>query len=98
MHGFFCVCSFILVYFLYPETKGVPLEEMDRVFGEDEREEALENESEVTSLIPNTPRRGRQSLSPSRNDTAAQSRGWISRVLGGAHTQALYEPIASGEE
>ncbi|KAH9175469.1 general substrate transporter [Lactarius sanguifluus] len=81
MHGFFCVCSFILVY---PETKGVPLEEMDRVFGEDEREEALENESEVTSLIPDTPRRGRQSLSPSRNDRAAQSRGTNSR--------ALYEP------
>ncbi|KAF8881183.1 general substrate transporter [Mucidula mucida] len=34
MHGFFCGCSFILVYFLYPETKGVPLEEMDAVFGE----------------------------------------------------------------
>ncbi|CDO73512.1 hypothetical protein BN946_scf185013.g147 [Trametes cinnabarina] len=34
MHGFFCVCSVILVYFLYPETKGVPLEEMDAVFGE----------------------------------------------------------------
>ncbi|KAJ3918315.1 general substrate transporter [Lentinula edodes] len=34
MHGFFCACSFILVYFLYPETKGVPLEEMDLVFGE----------------------------------------------------------------
>ncbi|KAJ3829770.1 general substrate transporter [Lentinula raphanica] len=43
MHGFFCVCSFILVYFLYPETKGVPLEEMDFVFGEDEREEREEN-------------------------------------------------------
>ncbi len=57
MHGFFCVCSFVLVYFreldyvftfafyfcliaylpcatVYPETKGVPLEEMDTVFGE----------------------------------------------------------------
>ncbi|RDB14660.1 Sugar transporter STL1 [Hypsizygus marmoreus] len=34
MHAFFCVCSFILVYFLYPETKGVPLEDMDAVFGE----------------------------------------------------------------
>ncbi|THU85990.1 general substrate transporter [Dendrothele bispora CBS 962.96] len=36
MHGFFCLCSFVLVYFLYPETKGVPLEEMDAVFGESE--------------------------------------------------------------
>ncbi|KAF9569873.1 general substrate transporter [Agrocybe pediades] len=57
MHGFFCVCSFILVYFLYPETKGVPLEEMDAVFGEDAREEAYENESETASLVP-SPRAG----------------------------------------
>ncbi|KAF9475076.1 hypothetical protein BDN70DRAFT_884133 [Pholiota conissans] len=34
MHAFFCVCSFFLVYFFYPETKGVPLEEMDAIFGE----------------------------------------------------------------
>ncbi|KAJ4482433.1 hypothetical protein J3R30DRAFT_3459479 [Lentinula aciculospora] len=34
MHAFFCCCSFILVYFLYPETKGVSLEDMDAVFGE----------------------------------------------------------------
>ncbi|KAG6832311.1 hypothetical protein H0H92_003544 [Tricholoma furcatifolium] len=43
MHGFF----------LYPETKGVPLEEMDAVFGEDEREEQLDNESERSSLVSN---------------------------------------------
>jgi len=97
MHGFFCVCSFILVYFLYPETKGVPLEEMDRVFGEDEHEEALENESEVTSLISNTPR-GRQSLSPVRKDTGRQRRAWLDRMFGGANSQALYEPITDSEE
>jgi len=34
MLSFFCLCSFILVYFTYPETKGVPLEEMDIVFRE----------------------------------------------------------------
>ncbi|KAJ2919242.1 hypothetical protein MD484_g1123, partial [Candolleomyces efflorescens] len=34
LHAFFCVSSFILVYFLFPETKGVPLEEMDEIFGE----------------------------------------------------------------
>lgn len=28
MHAGFCVLSFILVYFTYPETMGVPLEEM----------------------------------------------------------------------
>lgn len=30
MHAFFCAISFVLVYFLYPETRGVPLEEMDK--------------------------------------------------------------------
>ncbi|KAG6329939.1 hypothetical protein ID866_9149 [Astraeus odoratus] len=54
MHGFYCACSFILVYFLYPETKGVPLEEMDAVFGEDvPPEERLDYESERASLVSN---------------------------------------------
>ncbi|KAF8627104.1 hypothetical protein AX15_004544 [Amanita polypyramis BW_CC] len=35
MHGFFCACSIVVVYFFYPETKGVPLEEMDTVFSEE---------------------------------------------------------------
>lgn len=30
MHAGFCVLSFLLVYFAYPETMGVPLEEMGR--------------------------------------------------------------------
>ncbi|GAA6059113.1 hypothetical protein JCM10212_003860 [Sporobolomyces blumeae] len=34
MHAGFCVLSFIMVYFLYPETAGVPLEEMDELFGD----------------------------------------------------------------
>ncbi|KZS93142.1 general substrate transporter [Sistotremastrum niveocremeum HHB9708] len=49
MHGFFCVCSFILVFFLYPETKGIPLEEMDAIFGD---ESSSDEESETSSLVP----------------------------------------------
>jgi hypothetical protein len=64
----------------------------------DEREEALENESEVTSLMPSSPRRGRQSLSPHRMDTAVRSRAWLNRMLGGVSARALYEPIADSEE
>ncbi|KDQ09283.1 hypothetical protein BOTBODRAFT_37192 [Botryobasidium botryosum FD-172 SS1] len=48
MHAFFCVCSFFLVYFVYPETKGIPLEEMDVVFGEEIEEDP---ESETSSLV-----------------------------------------------
>jgi hypothetical protein len=54
MHGFFCACSFVLVYFFYPETKGVPLEEMDTVFGEDVARHSVlsvENMSDDVSMI-----------------------------------------------
>ncbi|KAH6656652.1 general substrate transporter [Truncatella angustata] len=34
LHAFFCVVSFITVYFIYPETSGVRLEEMDSLFGD----------------------------------------------------------------
>lgn len=29
------ICSAIFVWFLLPETKGIPLESMDRLFGKD---------------------------------------------------------------
>ncbi|KAH8120440.1 general substrate transporter [Phellopilus nigrolimitatus] len=62
LHGFFCTCSFILVYFLFPETKGVPLEEMDAVFGEEERieeeEEMEEEELERAALHRSSSRFG----------------------------------------
>ncbi|KAG5292723.1 MFS monosaccharide transporter [Histoplasma ohiense] len=34
MHAFFCACSFVLVYFVYPETSGIRLEDMDAIFGD----------------------------------------------------------------
>jgi len=89
MHGFFCACSFILVYFLYPETMGVPLEEMDAVFGEEELQERLDNESERASLISHRSRPSRQT---------SPSRGWVNRVMGRNGKRAAYEPIADAEE
>ncbi|BEJ11817.1 hypothetical protein CspHIS471_0202770 [Cutaneotrichosporon sp. HIS471] len=61
MHACFCVLSFILVYFLYPETRGVPLEEMDKLFG-DKGEGSDDDDddcaaSETSSLMPSQ-RRG----------------------------------------
>ena len=32
--AFFCICSIMLVYFVFPETKGVTLEEMDSLFND----------------------------------------------------------------
>ncbi|EKD16293.1 hexose transporter [Drepanopeziza brunnea f. sp. 'multigermtubi' MB_m1] len=34
VHAFFCVTSFVVVYFIYPETAGVRLEDMDVLFGD----------------------------------------------------------------
>ncbi|KAM4059121.1 major facilitator superfamily protein [Hirsutella rhossiliensis] len=34
VHAFFCVLSFVIVYFIYPETCGVRLEDMDSIFGD----------------------------------------------------------------
>ncbi|KAJ6171623.1 Mitochondrial substrate/solute carrier [Penicillium chermesinum] len=34
VHAFFCACSFVVVYFLYPETSGVRLEDMNLLFGD----------------------------------------------------------------
>lgn len=88
MHGFYCACSFILVYFLYPETKGVPLEEMDAVFGEEER---LDYESERASLMSNA-------RSPSvRSGSRVTERGWVSRLLY-RNDRSTYQPIGEGDE
>ncbi|ORY82964.1 and other transporter-domain-containing protein [Leucosporidium creatinivorum] len=51
MHAGFCLVSFVCVYFLYPETMGVPLEEMDALFG-DSSSRDLESASLVRSHTP----------------------------------------------
>lgn len=34
VHAFFCAVSFVLVYFIYPETANIRLEDMDQLFGD----------------------------------------------------------------
>ncbi|KAK4054047.1 hypothetical protein OIO90_003692 [Microbotryomycetes sp. JL221] len=51
MHAGFCLLSFIAVYFLYPETMGVPLEEMDSLFGDSSKRD-LESQSLVRQRAP----------------------------------------------
>jgi len=87
MHGFFCACSFILVYFLYPETKGVSLEEMDAVFGEEEFEERMEDEeSERASLISN--------MLPTSRQRAPDAEGsWFSHLFNLGRKYTGYEAI-----
>ncbi|CUS11497.1 unnamed protein product [Tuber aestivum] len=60
VHAFFCAVSFVLVYFVYPETKGVQLEDMDAIFGD--------------QTVAPTPTTARQSLlHPSRGGSPAPS-------------------------
>jgi len=95
MHGFYCACSFVLVYFLYPETMGVPLEEMDAVFGEEER---LDYESERASLMSRA-NSDRLSVGSGRRPKVSNpaERGWVSRLLY-RDDRSTYRPIEDVEE
>ncbi|GLB38765.1 putative major facilitator superfamily, sugar transporter (TC 2.A.1.1) family protein [Lyophyllum shimeji] len=101
MHAFFCICSGILVYFLYPETKGVPLEEMDTVFGEDSAKSFQERStsSEYASFI-STSREGANSYPPKpreRPDGPGEV-SWLGRVFRyGATASSSYHPIENEE-
>ena len=84
---------------VYPETKGVPLEEMDAVFGEgvslnyrfvmtcmlilntsDERQEHLDNESEITSLVQ-TPSFDSEYLRNTLRQTNNNTDSWFDRLF-----------------
>lgn len=59
MHAFFCVISFVVVYFIYPETCNVPLESMNELFGDeggpdDSDDEGEEDEDYEESIVDTT--------------------------------------------
>ncbi|KZT57064.1 general substrate transporter [Calocera cornea HHB12733] len=107
MHAFFCAASVITVYFLYPETKGVPLEEMDAVFGEGKHyshelaQAESDPNSETSSLVShNRTDRATRAPSPDREEeptykapeTSAKPTSLWDRILGrGAQYQAVSE-------
>ncbi|KAL0569122.1 hypothetical protein V5O48_012850 [Marasmius crinis-equi] len=88
------------VYFLYPETKGVPLEEMDAVFGEGD------GKSHFSSLGPSSSSERASFLSdssayPPRNaHTSSSNRGWFGRLFrrNGSRKDVEYEPLELEEE
>ncbi|KAK7468783.1 hypothetical protein VKT23_003284 [Stygiomarasmius scandens] len=103
MHGFFCVCSFVLVYFLYPETKGVPLEEMDAVFGEDERQEREENEEDETESEVESERTSLLSGSAPGSNMAINHvprrrsrRGFFGKLFKGNSHHTSYQHVSTG--
>ncbi|KAJ3568361.1 hypothetical protein NP233_g5761 [Leucocoprinus birnbaumii] len=104
MHAFFCACSFVLVYFLYPETKGVPLEEMDAVFGEQPFREHLPLRSSLemspTSNLRVYPPQSRDATNTNRTGEGGGS--WFSRLLGGKNGSgnvgsSRYRPLSRGD-
>lgn len=98
MHAFFCACSFILVYFLYPETKGVALEEMDAVFGEASDDIHLggareERAAFLTAYPPPAP------AATHMRTTSRTEGGWLGGLFSrnGSRKELAYEPLADEE-
>ncbi|KAJ7705020.1 general substrate transporter [Mycena rosella] len=89
MHGFFCACSFVLVYFLYPETKGVPLEEMDVVFGDSDEKIGIRTPSEHAAY---SSREGATSSAWRRRTS------WFDSLLAGRAGAEDYEAVGGEDE
>lgn len=108
MHAFFCLCSFVVVYFGYPETAGVPLEEMDRIFGDLSRHD-LESASLVPASATEPPpivKRLSQSAGSSRPPPAQGSpsltqtvKSWFTPPIpSSAVAQSNYQTVRSEDE
>jgi len=105
---------FYAILLVYPETKGVPLEEMDAVFGEGNVEKDMTEgwclrcshlPDEQEARLDNESERTSlvSSPLPTNHQAISSSRsrrnpGWFSRLLSGKGSIAGYERIASGEE
>ncbi|KAL7941685.1 sugar transporter domain-containing protein [Trichoderma barbatum] len=98
LHAFFCVVSFVIVYFIYPETCGVRLEDMDSIFGDASTVATPSIHAETGSLIrggspigsgrmpfrSTTPIPGLSLDTPDVNDTkAASQQGGDDRSISG---------------
>ncbi|KAL1841035.1 hypothetical protein VTJ49DRAFT_7466 [Mycothermus thermophilus] len=51
VHAFWCAVSVVVVYFLYPETRGVRLEDMDALFGDATHPRGTPGDSASTSAL-----------------------------------------------
>jgi len=78
---------------MYPETMGVPLEEMDEIFGEEsfsDDEDEDEDLSETATLVRDadsapcyTPAEGSRPETPTNDDARKpRARGWFRSLMG----------------
>ncbi|ODQ53214.1 general substrate transporter [Saitoella complicata NRRL Y-17804] len=110
IHAASCAVSFAVVWFFYPETKGVALEEMDVLFGD-----TVQDDEETTSLVRSgrssmdvTPVRGTPETpsTPSRVGTPSDdlARGFVVKMKSGMQRMALsrqnsdYERLGNGDQ
>ncbi|GAA99374.1 uncharacterized protein L969DRAFT_102739 [Mixia osmundae IAM 14324] len=89
MHGFFCACSFILVFFTYPETANVSLEEMDELFNDAGTSRSQERQSLMRSGSNGVPE---SAIQPPRIE-AGQSKTARSREQSPAPSDGKAAPL-----
>lgn len=89
--AFFCLCSVTLVYFVYPETKGVTLEEMDSIFGDKSLRSGASviSREDTEALLANVNPRG-GTLPRSAAAQARDRTNSMSQLSPGASTTPLY--------
>jgi len=85
VHAFFCALSFIVVYITYPETKGLQLEDMDELFGDQTTAaptptagSSLIRSSRVDSPVPTLGLRSDGKITRPAHPAASSSSGGIS--------------------
>ena len=94
LHAGFCVASFAVVYFLYPETQGVPLEEMDAIFGDQATPvpQIGGADDDDAAADPEVPHLRRSISSHPRFHPSPGPRPWWSW---GASPRGAYEPLST---
>ena len=85
MHAGFCLISFVMVFFLYPETMGVPLEEMGEFEGPSQSAKA--DPFFVDALFGDSSSRDLEaaSLVHSRNDNGSTEPPTLAKRASEAH-------------
>ncbi|KAF3184581.1 hypothetical protein TWF225_005880 [Orbilia oligospora] len=104
IHAFFCVCSFILVYFFYPETKGLTLEDMGVLFNDGSAAptpsgRSLLNTEGRTSPVPTLDINNPFPHNGKNRDEESGIFGWVKGIFRREERRSSdYRPLITGED
>lgn len=104
IHAFFCVCSFILVYFFYPETKGLTLEDMGILFNDGSAAptpsgRSLLNNEGRTSPVPTLDITNPFPQNGKNRDEESGIFGWVKGIFRREERRPSdYRPLITGED